>query len=117
MNQVVLELICENIAGIPVYMQAMSSNTNDQKAFSDVILHHVPSLKSAQQSCYFIGDAALYTAESILALHQQEQLLVTRVPMMLKNLKYAVSSLKTDQLDALGEGYSYRFEADYADVL
>lgn len=117
LNQVVLELICENVAGIPVYMQAMSGNTNDQRAFSDVIRHHLQSLKSAQQSRYFIGDAALYTAESILALHQQDQLFVTRVPMTLKDAKHAVSSLKADQLEALGEGYyGYWLEADYAGV-
>ena len=117
LNQVVLELICENLAGIPVYMQAMNGNTNDQRAFSEVIRHHVQSLKSAQQSRYFIGDAALYTAESILALHQQNQLFVTRVPMTLKDAKDAVSSLKTDQLEALGEGYfGYWLEANYAGV-
>lgn len=36
LNQVVLELICENQAGIPVYMQALSGNTNDAKAFAEV---------------------------------------------------------------------------------
>lgn len=117
LNQVVLELICENLAGIPVYMKAMNGNTNDQRAFSDVIKNHVQSLKSAQQSRYFIGDAALYTAESISALHQQDQLFVTRVPMTLKDSKDAVSSLKTDQLEVLGNGYhGYWLEADYAGV-
>ena len=95
----------------------MNGNTNDQRAFSEVIRHHVQSLKSAQQSRYFIGDAALYTAGSILALHQQNQLFFTRVPMTLKESKDAVSSLKTDQLEALGEGYfGYWLEADYAGV-
>ena len=87
LNQVVLELICENLAGIPVYMRAMSGNTNDQRAFFEVIRNHVQSLKSAQQSRYFIGDAALYTSESISALHQLNQLFVTRVPMTLKDSK------------------------------
>ncbi len=51
-------------------MQALSGNTNDQKAFAEVASRHVYCLKAAQQSYYFVGDAALYTAESIAALHQ-----------------------------------------------
>ena len=40
LNQVVLELICENQAGLPVYMQALSGNTNDTKAFAEVTKRH-----------------------------------------------------------------------------
>lgn len=59
----VLELICENQAGLPVYMQALSSNTNDAKAFSEVTKRHIHCLKAAQNSRYFFVDAALYTEE------------------------------------------------------
>ena len=62
LNQVILELICENQAGIPVYMQALSGNTNDQKAFAEVTRHHIQCLKAAQQCRYFVADAALSTA-------------------------------------------------------
>ncbi|MCE1905788.1 IS1634 family transposase, partial [Enterobacter hormaechei] len=58
LNQVVLELICENQAGIPVYMQAMSGNTNDAKAFAQTIKTHIQCLKAAQNSRYFVADAA-----------------------------------------------------------
>ncbi len=34
LNQVILELICENQAGLPIYMQALSGNSNDTKAFA-----------------------------------------------------------------------------------
>ena len=47
LNQAILELICENQAGIPVYMQALSGNTNDQKAFKEVAKAHLASLKAA----------------------------------------------------------------------
>lgn len=117
LNQVILELICENQAGLPVYMQALSGNTNDQKAFAEVTRRHVQSLKAAQQSRYFVGDAALYTADSLSALHQQKQLFVTRVPLTLKDAKHAISDLQTERLEALGDGYhGYWIEADYAGV-
>lgn len=117
LNQVILELICENRAGIPVYMQALSGNTNDQKAFAEVTRRHIDCLKAAQQSRYFVGDAALYTAESISALAQQEQLFVSRVPMTLKEAKQQISQLREEHLTALGNGYhGYWADSHYADV-
>jgi hypothetical protein len=41
-------------------MQALSGNTNDQKAFAEVTRHHIQCLKAAQQCRYFVADAALY---------------------------------------------------------
>ncbi|MCF3099966.1 hypothetical protein EHZ86_23005, partial [Aeromonas australiensis] len=42
--QVILELICENQAGLPVYMQALSGNSNDTKAFAQTVRRHLSSL-------------------------------------------------------------------------
>ncbi len=77
LNQVVLELIFEDQAGLPVYMQALSGNTNDAKAFSEVTKRHLHCLKAAQNSRYFIADAALYTEESIRSLDEQQQKFIT----------------------------------------
>ena len=48
LNQVVLNLICENLSGIPVYMQAQSGNINDVEGFKKIVKSHVSSLKAAQ---------------------------------------------------------------------
>ena len=39
LNQTVLNLITENQAGIPVYMQAASGNTNDNEGFKNIVKH------------------------------------------------------------------------------
>ncbi|SQD79395.1 protein of unknown function [Moritella yayanosii] len=65
LNQVVLNLITENQTGIPVYMQAASGHINDNEGFKNIIKQHVKSLKAANNNRYFIGDAALYVAETI----------------------------------------------------
>ena len=80
LNQVVLNLITENQAGIPVYMQAASGNMNDAEGFKKIVKAHIKSLKAAQKSRYFIADAALYVAETIQSLDQQKQHFITRVP-------------------------------------
>jgi transposase len=44
-NQVVFNLICETLSGIPVYMQAKSGNINDVEGFKKIVKSHVSSLK------------------------------------------------------------------------
>jgi len=117
LNQAILELICENQAGIPVYMQALSGNTNDQKAFKQVAKAHLSSLKAAQESRYLVGDAALYTAETLAALAEQQQLFVSRVPAKLKEAKALLCSLQPEALTKLGNGYAGQWvDASYAGV-
>lgn len=117
LNQVVLELICENQAGIPIYMQALSGNTNDQKAFAAMTKSHISSLKAAQQSRYFVGDAALYTAETLTSLHQQNQLFVSRVPMTINEAKHQVKSLIVSDMTQIKEGYTGQWQqVNYAGV-
>ena len=117
LNQIILELICENQAGIPVYMQALDGNTNDQKAFAKIAKHHIKSLKAAQKSRYFVGDAALYTAESIQELNEKAVLFISRVPMTLKEAKHLVKTTDTSALIELGNGYAGAWiDANYADV-
>ncbi|MDE1474112.1 hypothetical protein KKJ00_06805 [Xenorhabdus bovienii] len=51
-------------------MQAMSGNTNEAKAFAEVTKNHIRCLRAAQNSRYFVADAALYTEASIAPFHQ-----------------------------------------------
>ena len=117
LNQVVLNLITENQAGIPVYMQAANGNTNDSEGFKKIVKSHVSSLKAAQKSRYFIADAALYSAETISALDIQNQLFITRVPQKLKEAKAIIATINDIKFEALDNGYSGAwFESDYGDV-
>lgn len=117
LNQVILNLITENQAGLPVYMQACSGNTNDVENFKKLVKSHVASLKAAQRSRYFIGDAALYVAETIQALEQQKQRFITRVPQKLIEAKVLLKSAHATELTAMENGYSGAwFDSDYAGV-
>lgn len=117
LNQVILNLITENQAGIPVYMQACSGNTNDSESFKKLVKSHIGSLKSAQRSRYFIGDAALYVAETIQSLQKQKQLFITRVPQKLKEAKTLLSTYSKENFIDIESGYSGTwYESDYGEV-
>jgi len=117
LNQVVLNLITENKAGIPVYMQAASGNINDNQGFKNIVKHHISSLKAAQDCQYFIADAALYTAETIQSLDEQKQLFISRAPQKLKQVKTAIANQHTLMFEPLDNGYSGAWlSSDYGDV-
>lgn len=117
LNQVVLNLITENKAGIPVYMQASSGNINDNEGFKNIVKHHLSSLKSAQNCSHFIGDAALYTTESIQLLHDQGRLFISRAPQKLKLVRAAIARQESYSFSSLDNGYSAAWIAsDYGDV-
>tara|TARA_B110000914_G_C15482562_1_gene456419 strand:+ start:93 stop:1700 length:1608 start_codon:yes stop_codon:yes gene_type:complete len=117
LNQVILNLITENKAGIPIYMQAASGNTNDNEGFKQIVKHHLSSMKAAQNSRYFIGDAALYVAETIQSLHQQGQLFISRAPQKLKAVRQAISQQHTLSFESLDNGYrGVWLKMNYADV-
>lgn len=117
LNQVVLNLITENQAGIPLYMQACSGNANDMETFKKTVKAHVKSLKAAYQNTYLIGDAALYTQETIQTLAEQGQLFITRVPQTLSEAKALIAQSHSVSWTALEGGYAGAwFDADYGGV-
>lgn len=117
LNQVVLSLITENQAGIPLYMQAVSGNANDTETFKKTVKSHLKSLQAAYHNTYFIGDSALYTEETIQSLAEQNQLFITRVPQKLNEVKAILAQTATVSWAELKDGYSGAwFESNYGGI-
>jgi transposase len=77
LNQVVLQLVSESQAGIPLLMAASSGNVNDHAGFHALIQRHKAQLEGGGLR-YLVADSALYTAKSLQALG--ETTWVSRVP-------------------------------------
>jgi transposase len=117
LNQVILNLITENQAGLPVYMQACSGNTNDSDSFKKLVKSHINSLKAAQRSRYFIGDASLYVAETIQLLDEQKQFFISRVPQKLCEARDLIEQRDSLEWYLLENGYSAAWsDATYGGV-
>ena len=106
LNQVILNLICENQAGIPVYMKPASGNTNDKEGFKQIVKSHIQSLKTAHNNRYLVADSALYTEETIANLHKQNQLFITRVPQAIKEANMLIKQAPLLTLSPITEGYA-----------
>ena len=77
LNQVVLQLVVENQAGIPLLMAAAGGNVNDQAGFHGFVQRHKGQLEGGGLQ-YLVADSALYTPKSLQAL--REMTWVSRVP-------------------------------------
>lgn len=117
LNQVVLNLICENQSGIPVYMKPASGNINDMEGFKKIVKSHIKSLKAAQSSRYLVADAALYVKETIQHLDTIKQLFITRVPQKLKETKLLIAKAPSLSFTEITEGYQgVWYESNYGGV-
>ena len=107
LNQVILNLICEGKAGIPLHMQAVSGNQNDAVTMQKTIEQHAEQLQNVYKFDYYVADSALYNQTSLEALGSRGW--ITRVPERLKEVKELKSRLADDSaaFKTLDDNYSY----------
>jgi len=107
LNQVVLNLIVEHQAGIPLIMQAADGNQVDSKAFSGIVKAHIDALKSAADTqLTLIADAALFTKKGIEVVKEKEIDFISRVPMHLKDAKRLIAEYIDDDFKVIDENYA-----------
>jgi hypothetical protein len=88
LNQVMLELIVEHQAGIPVLMQPLSGNSSDAKAFGQVV-------------------SALYSADNLQMLAEAQMQWITRIPATLGEAQAVLAQANSQAMTPLREGYRY----------
>jgi transposase len=114
LNQVVLNLIVENQAGIAVHMEAHSGNKSDKTIFRETITQHISQLQNAYDVADLLMDSAGYTAETIKE-HSGRVHWISRVPETIKEAKTAIE--EGGEMSYLSEGYSYRMTtSNYGEV-
>ncbi len=78
LNQVVLQLISEHQAGIPLWMEALSGNSSDKESFRQTLNTHLEQLREGVGLSVIVADSALYTAKTLQDLGDFPW--ITRVP-------------------------------------
>jgi transposase len=94
LNQVVLQLITENQAGIPLLMVPLGGNVNDQAGFRDTVGTYVGQLQTAVGLQYLVADSALYNEKSLQALGGV--IWVSRVPETLGAVREIILAVAGD---------------------
>lgn len=114
LNQVVVQLIADNQAGIPLWMEPLSGNSSDKTRFRATVKAHVGQLKRDYQLEYLVADSALYTAETLPTLN--ELCWITRVPETLKEARQAIEVAAPVLMEALDKMSYQCLESAYAGV-
>ena len=115
LNQVVLNLIVEHKAGIPIWMKAGDGNQIDTKAFATIVKEHIVSLQKALKTpIKVISDAALFTSKTIQEFRDNNMLFISRVPVKSKKAKEILKSYNKDEFVELDENYkAITYEVEY----
>jgi transposase len=107
LNQVMLELIVEHQAGIPVLMQPLSGNSSDAHEFGQVVKDHIAQLQTTYGTTYLVADSALYTADNLQKLAETQIKWITRVPATVSDAQAALAQADPQTMAPLTVGYRY----------
>ena len=108
LSQVVLNLLVEHQAGIPIWILPADGNQTDTQAFSKIVKDHINSMKSAidtDTQIKIISDAALFTAKTIEEFKKNDMLFISRVPAKLKQAKAILKNYNEKEFIKLDENY------------
>jgi len=107
LNQVILELITEHQASLPLLMRPLSGNTSDKAAFEHTITAHVGQLQVEQGLEVLVTDSAGFTAACLQAYAANGVKWIMSVPSTLKRAKERVAAVDRSRMQPLTEGYWY----------
>lgn len=105
LNQVVLNLIVDNEAGIALHMQGLDGNMSDKTAFNNTIKEHIGQLQAVYDLDYVVVDSAGYTEKTLTDCGTAIKW-TSRVPETLNDSKLAIAKTY-DNWQPLAEGYQY----------
>jgi transposase len=108
LNQVMLALMVEHQAGIPVLMQPLSGNSSDAHEFGQVIKDHLAHLHTTYGATYLVADSALYSADNLQKLAATPMKWITRVPATLAEAQAVLAQADPQTMSPLREGYRSR---------
>ena len=107
LNQVMLELIVEHQAGIPLLMQPLSGNSSDAREFGQVIKEHMAQLQTTYGLTYLVADSALYSEDNLQKFAETNLKWITRVPATLREAQQVLAQADPQSMAPLTEGYRY----------
>jgi len=119
LDQVVLELITESRANLPMMMRPLSGNASDKTSFKDAIERHVGQLRADDDgpSVIVVTDSAGFNRECLAACQRQGLRWVMSVPATVGGARRRLEEVDPEKLRPLAEGYRYAaFSTTYAEV-
>ena len=102
LKQAVVTLITSQASLIPMWLEALSGNSNDRVSFPKTVQAYCQHLGAAEQP-YYVMDSAGYSEDNLKAMEKVYWL--TRVPETLKQARQLVVETQPAEMTELEEGY------------
>ena len=107
LHQVMLDVIVEHQAGIPVLMQPRSGNSSDGHDFGHIITDHMAQLQITYGTTFLVADSALSSAENLQQLAATQTQWITRVPATLSEAQAVLAHADPQTMAPLMAGSRY----------
>ena len=105
LNQVMLELIVEHQAGIPVRMKPLSGHSSDGKEVGSLVHEHIAQWQTTYGTTYLVADSALSSDDNLQKLAATHLKWITRVPATLSEAQTALAPANPHTMMPLSGGY------------
>ena len=114
LNRVVLQLLSERQAGIPLLMKPLSGNSSDKTDFRETVQAHIAQMNNDFKLKYLVADSALYTAETLREL--SKILWISRVPETLNLSQEIIHAVAPDLMEEPEKKVFRSVGVEYGDV-
>lgn len=114
LNQVVLQLITEHQAGIPLWMEALSGNGCDKTSFRQTLSAYLPQLQNSVGLSVMVADSALYTAQTLKELGDFPW--ISRVPETIGGTQSLCAQVASDWMASRPDRAYTAVGSQYGDV-
>ena len=119
LSQLILNMIVDNNAGIPMAIETLSGNSSDKKTFAQMVKKYTSMISTQTQESTVIADSALYSEENLGILKESSLSWITRVPETMKESKEAIENVKFDNVIPYEKDKRYGYttqKSSYGDV-
>ena len=105
LNQVMLELLVEHQAGLPLLMKPLSGHSRDAHDFGEAVRAPMQPLQTTYDMTYLVADSALDSAANLQKLAQTHLKWITRVPATVSAAPALLAQAAPQRLASLKAGY------------
>ena len=119
LSQLMLNMIVDNHAGIPMAIEALSGNSSDKATFAQTVTKYTAMITTQTAQSTIIADSALYSKDNLAILKQSKLHWITRVPETMTESKEAIESVEFKDMTqhSSDERYKYKtMESTYGDA-
>jgi transposase len=104
LNQVMLDLMVEHQAGLPIWMLPLSGNSRDVTDFGQIVQEHISQLSTTYGTTSLVADSALYSDDNRQKLAETHRPWITRVPASVHEAHTALAQVIPETMPPLMEG-------------